>query len=396
MRDSQLVGARRFESFVRWSTYFALATPVGTLLGTVRWADRLTGAPLAAWIAAVVLSLALVTGNVLVTRWSIDTLVGRARRLPAGGVAAWLLVLAALVAATFLIPLHGMGMTVAAAIGAAGASFAPVLNARRALLLHAALLVLAVPLLGFGDVALLLTGAVMISVILWVCWSSAWMLRVLLELQAAHEDRAALALANQRLRIARDLHDVFGRTLAAIAVKSSLAAELVKRGRDDRAAAELTEVQRLAEEAGTEVRHVVRGELRTTWDGEVSGARSLLESAGIRCTVTGDPVPEECAEALAWVVREGVTNLLRHSAATRVTLATAHEDGEVLLTIANDGAAAPGSAPTGETGDADGGGTGLRSMAERIHALGGRLSTRRDGTWFLLDATIPLPKDDPA
>ncbi len=389
MSNPPLVGARRFETYVRWSTYIAVSLPAGTLLRSAIEADRPAGAPLTALVTAGVLCLALVVGNVLVNKWSIDTVVGRARRFPVSGVVAWALVLAAFVTVTLMIPLPAMGMTVAAAIGSVAASFAPVLDARRALLLHAAVLVLAVPLVGVADLVLLLVGAVMISAVLWLCWSSAWMLRVLRELQAAHEDRAALALANERLRISRDLHDVFGRTLATIAVKSSLASELVRRGHGERAATEITAVRRLAEEAGTEVRRVVRGELRTTWDDELSGARSLLRSAGIRCTVTGDPVPQQCAEALAWVVREGVTNLLRHASATRVTVAIASEDAEVHLTIANDGAGPPRSARDGE-------GTGLRAMSERLHALGGHVTARRDGDWFLLDAALPLPKDTSA
>jgi len=395
-----MTGARGFEAYVRWSTYLAVVIPVGTLLRSVVEADRLAGTPLAALVAASVLSLALAVGNIVVTGRSIDTVVGRARPLPTAGVVAWALVLAALVAVTFLIPLPSMGMTVAAAVGSAAASLVPGLDARRTLALNAAVVVLAVPLVGVSDLALLLVGATLITVALWLCWSSVWMLRVLLDLQTAHEDRASLALANERLRIDRNLHDVFGRTLATIAVKSSLASELVRRGHDERAAAEIIEVRRLAEEAGTEVRHVVRGELRMSWEGEVSGARSLLRSAGIRCTVTGDPVPEACAEALAWVVREGVTNLLRHSAATRATLATAHENGEVLLTIANDGAGRTDAAGAGGD-DAlvaahDGGGTGMRSMSSRIRALGGHVSARRDGSWFLLEATVPLQQEAPA
>jgi two-component system sensor histidine kinase DesK len=388
MSNPPLVGARRFETYVRWSTYIAVATPVGTLLRSAVEAGRLTGAPLTGLVAAGALCLALVGGNILVTRWSIDTVVGRARGLPVTAVAAWALVLAAFVAVALVLPLPAMDLTVAAAIASAAASLAPALRARRALLLHAAALVLNAALVGLADVVLLLVGALMISAVLWLCWSSAWMLRVLRELQAAHEDRAALALANERLRISRDLHDVFGRTLAAIAVKSSLASELVRRGHGERAAAEISAIRGLAEEAGTEVRRVVRGELRTTWEDEVSGARSLLRSAGIRCTVTGDPVPERCAEPLAWVVREGVTNLLRHASATQVTLATANEDGKVHLTVANDGAGPPRSARDGE-------GTGLRAMSERLHALGGHVTARRDGDWFLLDAVLPLPKDAP-
>ncbi|WP_433555908.1 sensor histidine kinase [Pseudonocardia xinjiangensis] len=350
-------------------------------------ADGLVGTHLVAFLVTVALALALVTGNILVSRWSFDVLGGRARRFGAGGAIAWGLALVALVAATLLIPIPAMGVTAAAAIGSVGASVVPVLDARRTLVLNAAILALAVPLV-VANIPLLVVEAVVISVILWASWSSAWTLRVLRELQRAHKDRAALALANERLRISRDLHDVFGRTLATIAVKSELASELVRRGRDDKAADEITGVRRLAEEAGSEVRRVVRGELRATWDGEISGARSLLGSAGIRCTVTGDPVPEECAEALAQVVREGVTNVLRHSAATQVTLTTTRQDGQVVLTIANDGADPAEDGP--DTG------MGLRAMAERIRALGGHTATRRDADRFLLEAAIPLPEGDRA
>ncbi|GLW11472.1 hypothetical protein Misp01_66000 [Microtetraspora sp. NBRC 13810] len=394
MGDGPAVSARRFETYVRWSTYGAVSTPIGTLLTGLTGADRLVGTHPVVFLVAVVLTLALVTGNILVSRWSFDVLAGRARRLAAGGVIAWGLALVALVAVTLTTPVPAMAVTAAAAIGSVAASFVPVLDARRTLRLNAAILVLAVPLAAVSDIPLVVVGVAVISVILWAGWSSAWLLRVLRELQRAHEDRAALTLANERLRISRDLHDVFGRTLAAIAVKSELASELVRRGGDEQAAEEITGVRRLAEEAGNEVRRVVRGELRANWEGEVSGARSLLGSAGIRCTVTGDPVPEECAEALAWVVREGVTNVLRHSAATQVTLATTNEDGEVLLTIANDGADPVRLVPTGAASpDA---GTGLRAMSERIRALGGHITTRRDGDWFLLQATIPLPEGDRA
>ncbi|GAB3451092.1 histidine kinase [Streptomonospora sediminis] len=391
MSESPLVGARKFEAYVRWSTYGAVTIPVVTLFGSVLTAERTAGADPADPVAALgfALALALTVGNIVVVNWSIDTVVGHARRPPLVVIAVWVPALAAFAVVAPGIPLPAMGVTLAAALASAAASFVPALGARPALGLNAAVLVLALLITGFPDLPVLVTGAIVISSVLWACWSSAWMLRVLRELQTAHETRAALALANERLRISRDLHDVFGRTLATIAVKSSLASELVLRGRAAQAAEEITEVRRLTEEAGTEVRQVVRGELHTSWDDEVSGARSLLASAGIRCTVVGDPVPEECAQTLAWVVREGVTNVLRHSAATRVTLASAHEEGHVLLTIANDGAGTADSARTG-------GGTGLRAMSERVRALGGHVTTRRDGDWFLLDATVPLQEEGPA
>lgn len=377
MSDRSSIGARRFETFVRRSTYSAVALPVSTFLGSVLSGRGAAGVGVATAFALV---LAVTAGNIVVVRWSIDTVVGRARRLPVGLLVAWALVVVAFVLVASRVPLPAMELTQVAAVASVAASFVPALGARRALVLNGAVLVLTVLFVGTAEPPLLVAGSVVISGALWACWSSAWMLRVLLELRAADEDRAALALAEERLRISRDLHDVFGRTLATIAVKSSLAAELVDRGRTEQAGTEIAGIRRVTEEAGTGLRRVVRGENTATWDDEVSGARSLLASAGIRCTVAGDPVPGECAEALAWVVREGVTNLLRHSSATQVTLATAHEDEEVLLTVANDGV-------VGER--ATGTGTGLDSLAERIGALGGRVTTRRDGMWFHLDAAVP-------
>ncbi|GAA2641919.1 hypothetical protein GCM10010399_89710 [Dactylosporangium fulvum] len=389
MSDWPVVSARRFETFVRWSTYTVVTTPIATLLNSVFAAGLPVGEHLVTIIVATVLGALLVVGNVLVSRWSVDTVVGQERRLPAAGVVAWVAVLVATVAVLLTIPVPATGVTVAAAVGSAAASLVPVLDARRTLALNAGIVALAIPLAALVDLPLLIVSALIVSMVLWACWSSVWTLRVLDELQSAHVDRAALALANERLRISRDLHDVFGRTLAAIAVKSELASELMRRGRAERAADEMAEVRRLAEEAGTEVRRIVRGELQTTWQAELDGAQSLLGSAGIHCMVTGDPVPAGAADALAWVVREGVTNVLRHSTATRVTIATTVEDGEAQLTIANDGAgtAQPSSADPNA-------GTGLHAMSERIRALGGRTETRRDGDWFLVDAVVPLTEGE--
>ncbi|MFF3670228.1 sensor histidine kinase [Microtetraspora malaysiensis] len=396
MGEWPVVSARRFESYVRWSTYAVVSTPISTLLGGLVSAPPLTTENVAVVSAVAVATFALVWCNIVVSRWSFNAREERGERLPIALVVTWLLVLAAVLAGTVVLPIPAMRVAAAAAIGSAAASIVPILDARRTLLLNVAILVLAVPLVAVLQIALLMVCMALVSAVLWICWSSVWMLSVLRELQGAHEDRAALTLAEERLRISRDLHDVFGRTLTAIAVKSELASELIRRGRDDRAAAELREVRRLADDAGTEVRRVVRGDLQTTWEGEVSGARALLGSAGITCTVTGEAVPAPCAEALAWVVREGITNVLRHSSATRVTLTTTIDAGEVLLTIANDGVSDSGPAQSATDGSArsdPNAGTGLRAMFDRIRAIGGRAETRRDGNWFLLEAAVPLPKE---
>ncbi|WP_423462077.1 sensor histidine kinase [Promicromonospora sp. MS192] len=381
------VSTRRFEAYVRWSTYGVAVTPVVSLFSAGLPTGREAVSGHLGWFAlAAALTCAVTAGNFLVTRWALDVLVERPRAVARGVVVAWLVGLAGLVVVSLTGPVPEMRLTSAAAVGSAAAAVVPVLDARPTLYLNGAIVLVAAPLAAAGSPLGVAVGVGLITLCLWSSWSSTWVLRVLRDLQRAHEDRAALALANERLRISRDLHDVFGRTLTTIAVKSEFAAELVRRGGGERAAEQIAAVRQLADEAGNEVRRVVRGETRVTWDGEVAGARSLLASAGIRCTVTGSPVPQEHAEALAWVVREGVTNVLRHSSATQVTLATTTEDGQVQLTLANDGAGQPGTDAAGR----DGGGTGLRAMADRLRSVGGRVTTRRDGDWFLLDAQIPL------
>jgi two-component system, NarL family, sensor histidine kinase DesK len=389
------VSARRFEIYVRWSTYAVVSAPITSLLSGLVSAQLLTTDNVVMVSAAAVATLALVGCNIAVSRWSFDVLEGRSKRLSIALVVTWLVLLAAVLAGAVVLPIPAMRVAAATAIAAAAASIVPILGARRTLLLNVAFLALAVPLAAVVKIGLLLVCATLVSAVLWICWSSVWMLSVLRGLQDAHKDRAALALAEERLRISRDLHDVFGRTLTAIAVKSELASELIRRGRDDRAAAELKEVRQLADEAGTEVRKVVRGNLQTTWEGEVSGARALLGSAGIACTVTGEAVPTPCAEAFAGIVREGITNVLRHSSATQVTLTTTIDAGEVLLTIANDGVSDNRLVPstTGDSPNPDpNAGTGLGAMFDRIHAIGGRAGVRQEGSWFLLEAAVPLPE----
>ncbi|WP_448610541.1 sensor histidine kinase [Geodermatophilus sp. URMC 60] len=210
-----------------------------------------------------------------------------------------------------------------------------------------------------------------------------WILDVVLEMERTRDVQAQLAVAEERLRFARDLHDVMGRNLSAIAVKSQLAAELVRRGRDG-AAEELADISRVAEESLREVRDVVRGYRRTDLPGELAGARSVLRAAGVGVTVTGEEdavaLPEPVQTALGWVVREAVTNVLRHSRASRCTVELHAAGGEAELRVANDGA----------RGTETAWGNGLTGLAERLAATGGRLSAGRDGDRFVLAASVPV------
>ncbi|MGY1672166.1 sensor histidine kinase [Geodermatophilus sp. SYSU D00710] len=212
---------------------------------------------------------------------------------------------------------------------------------------------------------------------------SVWVLDVVVEMERSRSVQAQLAVAEERLRFARDLHDVMGRNLSVIAVKSHLATELVRRGRDG-AVEELADISRVAEESLREVRDVVRGYRSSDLPGELAGARSVLRAAGVDVTVCGEDdavaLPGPVQTALGWVVREAVTNVLRHSRATRCTVELSADGGTAALRVSNDGVPVA----------ADAWGSGLTGLAERLAATGGRLAAGRDGDRFVLTATVPV------
>jgi two-component system sensor histidine kinase DesK len=212
---------------------------------------------------------------------------------------------------------------------------------------------------------------------------SVWLLKAVYELDEARETRARLAVAEERLRFGRDLHDVMGRNLAVIALKSELAVQLARRGRPE-AVEQMIEVQRIAQESQREVRDVVRGYREADLGVELTGAQGVLTAAGIECEVTGEAtgLPVEVQSALAWVVREATTNVLRHGDAGRCSVGVRVTKGRVVLTVENDGAA---GAPDG------GGGSGLAGLRERLAAVDGTLEAGRVGDGvFRLVAEVPL------
>ncbi|MFI2210572.1 sensor histidine kinase [Streptomyces sp. NPDC020141] len=230
---------------------------------------------------------------------------------------------------------------------------------------------------------------------------SMWMLAVMWELREARDVQARLAVAEERLRFGRDLHDVMGRNLAVVALKSELAVQLARRGRPE-AVDQMLEVQRIARETQREVRDVVRGYREADLRVELEGARAVLEAAGIACTVVvGEPaLPEEVRSALGWVVREATTNVLRHGDARRCTVSLGEVDGGVRLVVENDGTeSAPGGAARAAAGGGPSGapGSGLAGLRERLSAVGGVLEAGpgRAGR-FRLTATVPLPERNPA
>ncbi|NUP24482.1 MAG: sensor histidine kinase [Streptomyces sp.] len=219
---------------------------------------------------------------------------------------------------------------------------------------------------------------------------SVWLLKAVYELDAARETRARLAVAEERLRFGRDLHDVMGRNLAVIALKSELAVQLARRGRPE-AVEQMIEVQRIAQESQREVRDVVRGYREADLAVELAGAQGVLTAAGITCEVTGEAagLPVEVQSALAWVVREATTNVLRHGDAEQCAVAVRVREGRVVLTVENDGAA--GASDDAGGASHGGGGSGLAGLRERLAAVDGTLEAgRRDAGVFRLVAEVPL------
>ncbi|MGP9694647.1 sensor histidine kinase [Brachybacterium sp. AOP25-B2-12] len=237
-------------------------------------------------------------------------------------------------------------------------------------------------LLGVGPVAVSFGTGVLVGMIV-TGRSSLWLAALVRELDEARGVQAHLAVAEERLRFARDLHDVAGRDLSAIVVKAELASRLAERA-DPRAAAQGQEVAQIARSTLAEMRALVRGYHGADLATELRGTVSLLRSAGIAVDVEGDPadVPAETAPVAAWVLREAGTNVLRHGRPLNVRIALA----ERSIVVVNDGAG-PGPAPEH--------GSGLQGLAARLGPEGS-LRTRQDEGRYLLEARLaPVPPLSP-
>ncbi|HLU76081.1 MAG TPA: histidine kinase [Nonomuraea sp.] len=213
-----------------------------------------------------------------------------------------------------------------------------------------------------------------------------WMSMLSLTIKA-HEGKEAhtrLALAEERLRFSRDLHDLVGHRLSAIAVKTGLAVRLAEK---DAAAAkaQMTEVNELTRKALRELRQAVRGYRELDLTAELNSVKEVLEAAGIECRfhLPYRDLPHGVAPVFAYAVREAVTNVLKHSTATYCDILVRFTDGEAELRVRNDGAGP-------ETGQDRG--SGLLGLRERVAALGGEFTAGPDGDGeFLLTAVVSLP-----
>jgi two-component system sensor histidine kinase DesK len=209
------------------------------------------------------------------------------------------------------------------------------------------------------------------------------------ELNRARAELARLAVAEERARFARDLHDLLGHTLSVIALKAELAGRLLP-GQPDQARREIADVEEVVRNALSEVRQAASGYRQPTLDGELAGARMALVAARIepefhRPAVTLDPAVEA---VLAWTVREGVTNVIRHSRSRRCVVRITADGAHAGVEILDDGV---GAGLADDAGVGSGEGSGLAGLGERVGAVGGQLEAGdQPDHGFRLAVTIPV------
>lgn len=208
------------------------------------------------------------------------------------------------------------------------------------------------------------------------------------ELQEAREELARSAVAEERMRFARDLHDLLGHSLSLIALKSELARRLAVAD-PQRAQQEMTDVEGAARRALAEVRDAVSGYRQVSCAQALAEARAALTGAGItvRLPDVVPVLPGTVDAALGWVVREATTNVLRHSGAGRVTVELTEDGVRAVLAVTDDGAGTP-SRVTVLGGSS---GSGLAGLRERVAALGGALAAGPvAGGGYRVRAAVPL------
>ena len=214
-----------------------------------------------------------------------------------------------------------------------------------------------------GDLFWGITSGVLTLGTMWLLIGG--LLRRNAELREARAELAELAVAEERLRFARDLHDLLGHDLSLIALKAELAGKLLPERIDD-AATEVSQIKALTRNALSQVRAAVEGYRRPTLAGELAGARAALEAADIELSVEQPNVAldPDSESVLAWTVREGATNVLRHSGARHASITVRPGPAGTEVEISDDG--------HGETGAPDAG-HGLEGLRERALSIGGEL-----------------------
>jgi two-component system, NarL family, sensor histidine kinase DesK len=207
------------------------------------------------------------------------------------------------------------------------------------------------------------------------------------KLGLAYEEIAHLAKVAERERIARDLHDVLGHTLSVVVLKSELAGKLMDRD-PERARHEIGEVEQIARKALGDVREAIRGYRAEGLAAEIARAKNTLAVAGVtlECDTQPPPLPAAEESVLSLIVREAVTNIVRHAQASRCSLAITSNNGAAALVVQDDG-----------RGGIRQEGNGLRGMRERVESLGGRLRIESAaGTRLVIQIPLRPPAEPSA
>ncbi|NEB05649.1 histidine kinase [Streptomyces sp. SID13726] len=212
------------------------------------------------------------------------------------------------------------------------------------------------------------------------------LIRTTIELREARAKVAHLAANEERLRLARDLHDLLGHSLSLITLKSELAGRMLP-GHPEKAAQQVADIEQVSRQALVDVREAVTGYRRPRLAAELAGVEVALSTAGVTARVPAEPdlagVPEDSEAALAWALREAVTNVVRHSGARRCTVELLRRqtlDGPMLeLTVEDDGTGGSGEGP----------GNGLTGLTERLEKAGGTLEATGSRRGFRLVARVP-------
>ena len=251
-----------------------------------------------------------------------------------------------------------------------------------------------------GDYLIILLPVVLVGVAM---LGFRMQIELMRELSQARETVAKFAVSEERLRLARDMHDLTGQSLSMITLKSELAAKRLSRmpasAERDAIETELADIGRVSRQTLHDIREAVSGYRRPTLAIELITARTALEAAGIR--LDDDPqlisrsgtIDPEAEAVLAWCLREAVTNVIRHSGAGTCTIRLAEHGADLSLHVADDG---QGFTSSGNgTGAKNATGNGLRNMSERLSAVAGRLTLspvtgpESVAGGFRLTATVP-------